>query len=72
MLSEQHKRFLKFGIERYLGTLSTHEFEIAIASLKNFGDKARDLWKRYGGVVAVVVNAVMQNGAWGISSYRLK
>jgi len=68
-LTEQQKRFLKFGIERYLGTLSAADFQIAVDSLKNFGDRARDLWKQYGGVVAVIVTAAMHK--FGLGDLRL-
>jgi hypothetical protein len=64
-LSEPQKQFLKAGVERYLGSLSAQQFDLAIDALKNFGDRARDLWRQYGGVVAVFINAVMHKYGLG-------
>lgn len=59
------KEILKFQIERFLGTFSADEFERAVKSLKNFGDKAHDFWNKYGGKVAALVNAFIAKYDFG-------
>lgn len=67
-LSEHQKRVLKFQIERFLGSLSATQHELAVKSLKNFGDKTRDFFARYGGPIQVVIQALMSKlGLDGIS-----
>ena len=46
-------------IPRFLGSLSAAEFASAHQSLKNFGDKSRDFFNKYGGPLRLVVNAIM-------------
>lgn len=58
-LSEHQRQLLKFQIERFLGSLSEIEIDIAVASLKNFGDKARDFFKKYGGPLNTFLTALM-------------
>ncbi len=42
-LDKNDKEILKFQIEKFLGAFSVDQFEKAVKSLKNFGDKANDL-----------------------------
>ncbi len=58
-LSEHQKQLLKFQVPRFLGSLSAAEHETAVRSLKNFGDKSREFFRKYGGPIAVALNAVM-------------
>ena len=64
-LERQDKEILKFQIERFLGTFSADEFERALKSLKNFGDKANDIWNKYGGKIAALVNAFIAKYGFG-------
>lgn len=57
-LSREQRQLLKFQIERFLGSLSAAEFKEAVASLKNFGDKAKEFMKKYSGPLRVVVAAI--------------
>jgi hypothetical protein len=58
-LSAHQKAVLKFGAERFLGSLSIQEFETALRSVKNLGDKASDVWRKYGGPIAVAIQALL-------------
>jgi hypothetical protein len=58
-LSEHQKQVLKFQADRFLNSLSTSEFQIAVDSLKNFGDKVTDFWSRYGGPLAAALSALL-------------
>jgi hypothetical protein len=58
-LTDLQKQLLKFQIDRFLGSMSAAEFAAAGNSLKNFGDKARDFFNKYGGPLRVVLNAIM-------------
>lgn len=64
-LDKQDKEVLKFQIDRFLGTFSVDQFEKAVKSLKNFGDKAHDLWNKYGGKVAALINAFIAKYDFG-------
>lgn len=57
LLTNNQKQIIKYQVERFLGSLSSDEFELAIKSVKNFGDKAKDIWNKYGGLVASLINA---------------
>jgi hypothetical protein len=54
-LSENEKQILKVQIDRFLGNLSAQEFGNAAASLKNFGDKAKDFFEKYGGPLKIAI-----------------
>jgi hypothetical protein len=58
-LSGHQKQILKFQIQRFLGSLSAAEHERAVRSIKNFGDKTRDFFNKYGGPISVLVNALL-------------
>jgi hypothetical protein len=58
-LSTHQKQLLKFQIQRFLGSLSAAQHERAVRSLKNFGDKARDFFHKYGGPISVLINALL-------------
>ncbi|MCF8478440.1 MAG: hypothetical protein K9G60_15535 [Pseudolabrys sp.] len=64
-LTKQDKEILKYQIDRFLGNFSVDQFERAVSSLKNFGDKANDLWKKYGGKIAALINAVIARYDFG-------
>jgi hypothetical protein len=57
--TDHQKQLLKFQIQRFLGSLSAAEHERAVRALKNFGDKARDFFHKYGGPINVVIAALM-------------
>lgn len=59
------KSVLKYQIDRFLMGFSAQEFRSAISSLKNWGDKASDLWTKYGGAVATLVNAFLAKYGFG-------
>ncbi|MFN2588371.1 MAG: P-loop ATPase, Sll1717 family [Actinomycetota bacterium] len=58
LLTEHQKSVLKFQIERFLGSLSSQEFETATRTLKNLGDKVKDFWDTYGGPITPLINAL--------------
>lgn len=47
-LTPAQRGVLKLQVERFLGTLSVAEFSNAMRSIKSLGDKAADLWQKYG------------------------
>lgn len=64
-LDTHKKTILKYQSQKLLGELSSADFESAIDSLKNIGDKANDLWNKYGGKVAALVNAFIAKYGFG-------
>ena len=64
-LDSHKKAVLKYQIQKMLGEISSAEYESAINSLKNIGDKASDLWDKYGGKVAAIVNAFISKYGFG-------
>lgn len=59
-LSDHQKRVIKFCAERFLSDLTADEFEAAIRSVKSLGDRAKDLWEKWGGPIAGLVDAVLE------------
>ena len=59
-LSLHDKQVLKVAARTLLSTLNIDEFRAAMAAVKTVGDKAGDLWRKYGGIVAAVVDGAMQ------------
>jgi len=64
-LDTHKKTILKYQAQNFLGKLSSADYESAIDSLKNIGDKAHDLWNKYGGKVAALVNAFIAKYEFG-------
>jgi hypothetical protein len=64
-LDDHKKTVLKYQVQKFLGELSSAEYESAIISLKNLRDKANDLWNKYGGKVAALVNAFIEKYGFG-------
>ena len=58
-LSKYQHDLLKFQVDKFLGGLSVGEFQIAMQSIKSLGDKASDIWNKYGGAVAVAIQALL-------------
>ncbi len=69
LLNDRQKQLLKYYVRYFLGGASAGEFEVAISAVKNFGDKARDVWTKYGGVAAVLINAAIKR--WGFGAITL-
>ena len=65
LISEHQKAVLKYQVQIFLGKLTSAEYEKAINSLKNLGDKAKALWNKYGGKVASIVNACLSKYGFG-------
>lgn len=59
-LSKHEKLVLTTASQQLLGGLSQSEFQTALGSVKSLGQKWSDIWNRYGGIMAVVVNAAMK------------
>lgn len=59
-LSEQQKRVVKFCANHFLSKLTADEFQAAVNSVKNLGDKARDLWAQWGGPITGLIDAVLE------------
>ncbi|MGB3210315.1 MAG: hypothetical protein WBB19_06380 [Desulforhopalus sp.] len=64
-LNTHKKTVLKYQVQKFLGGLSSADYESAINSLKNIGDKANDLWSKYGGKVAALINAFIAKYEFG-------
>ncbi|MFD3445131.1 P-loop ATPase, Sll1717 family [Microbacteriaceae bacterium 4G12] len=58
-MDAHQKQVLKYCAERFLSNLNQSEYEAAISAVKTLGDKASKLWRKYGGVVAVAVSALL-------------
>lgn len=59
-LSDHEKRIIKVASQTFLGTMSESEYATAYSAIKSFTDKAGEVWKKYGGILAAAVNAVMK------------
>jgi len=59
-LTDQQKRILKYCAERFLSTLSADEFQAAVRSVKSLGDKAKEVWAKWGGPIAGLIDAVLE------------
>ena len=55
-------------VRKHLGTLSEQEFKWGLAAVKTFGDKASDIWRKYGGVIALTISALMAKVGLGAQS----
>jgi hypothetical protein len=58
-LDEHKVGVLKQAVEIYLGAYSQNLHSSAIGKFKNLGDKAGDLWDKYGGKLSLLVNGVL-------------
>lgn len=58
-LTEHHKQVLKYASSDFLDDLNQQELEVAISSVKSLGDKAGDVWHKYGGFIAAGIAALM-------------
>lgn len=59
-LSQHDQQVLKISAQTFLSTLNVDEFQTAMAAVKTIGDKAGELWRKYGGIVAAVIDGAMQ------------
>src|SRR5262249_47635450 len=59
-LSKDTKQVIRFCAERFLGSLNAKELSSAIDSVKTFGEKAKDFWRKFGGPVAGVIDVVLE------------
>lgn len=67
-LDEHERQVLKVAAQVLLSSLTADEFRIAMSSIKTVGDKAGELWRKYGGVVAVAIAALLaQAGMKGVN-----
>jgi len=64
-LTAAQRGVLKFQVERFLGSLSVAEFSNAMRSIKSLGDRAADLWQKYGGPVAVALQLLINKAGLG-------
>lgn len=64
-LSKHQKELLKLLVETRLGSVSAAEFKEGIDSVKSLGNKVNDLWRKYGGVVAAGLQALMAKAGMG-------
>lgn len=64
-LSKHQKTVIKYQAKELLGTLSAAEYGAAVKSLKNVGEKASDLWDKYGGKIAGLLNAFIERYDFG-------
>ncbi len=58
-LDEQQKRIVKFCAQRFLSDLSADEFQAAVKGVKSLGDRAKDVWAKWGGPIAGLIDAVL-------------
>lgn len=67
-ITEHHKQILKYSSTKLLNDLNQQEMELAISSVKSVGDRAGDIWHKYGGFIATAVAALMSKyGIDGVS-----
>lgn len=59
-LTDHQKRIVKVAAETFVGGLSESEYTRALSAVKTIGDKAGDLWKKYGGVIAAAIAVAMK------------
>lgn len=57
-LTDLDKKLLVALSRSLLGSLSSEKFKDALSAIKSHGDKALDLWNKYGGVVIALANAI--------------
>jgi hypothetical protein len=55
-----------------LGSISSEKYREALNSIKTFGDKAYDVWEKYGGLVRGLVNSVAERFEFGSIEGDLK
>jgi len=58
-LSDHQKALLKYQVGRFLGSISRAEFETAVRSLKNLGERAREFVTKWSGPLEVAINALL-------------
>ncbi|WP_419818775.1 P-loop ATPase, Sll1717 family [Glaciibacter flavus] len=68
-LDAHDKQVLKVSAQSFLSSLNVDEFQVAMGSVKTIGDKAGELWRKYGGIVAAVIDGAMQK--LGLNSISL-
>lgn len=68
-LPPHDQQVLKVAAQTFLSTLNVDEFQIAMSAVKTVGDKAGELWRKYGGIVAAVIDGAMQK--LGLNAVKL-
>jgi len=68
-LDDHEKQVLKVCAQTLLSSLTVDEYGAAMSAVKTLGDKAGEAWRKYGGVVAAVVGALMAKA--GIENVKI-
>jgi hypothetical protein len=68
-LSDLDKKLLVTLSRSFLGSLSAEKFKDSLSAIKSYGDKAHDLWTKYGGAVIALANAISHK--FGIGKLEL-
>lgn len=61
-LGEHEKRVIKTSARLLLEELTADQFGSALSAVKSAGDRAREFWRKYGGVVSTALTAIMRKG----------
>lgn len=69
-LTDLDKRLLVTLSRSLLGSLSSEKFKDALSAIKSYGDKALDLWNKYGGAVIALANAI--SARFGIGKFEIE
>jgi len=59
-LSDHEKRLVKVAAETFASGMSQSEYRTAFSAVKSLGDRATELWQKYGGVIAAGINVAMK------------
>lgn len=72
-LSQDDRHLIYLFVQEHLSRIDQTELKAAIKSIKNFSDKAEELWNRFTGPIGLVVNALLQRiglGSTEISKFE--
>lgn len=69
-LTSDDRHLLYLFSKRYLNNIDQSELKRNISSIKNFGDKAKDLWNKFTGPLGLVLNTLLQRV--GLASTEIK
>jgi len=59
-LSHEDRHFIYLFVKEHLSKIDQTKLEMDINSLKNFSDKAKELWNKFTGPIGLVLNALFE------------
>lgn len=69
-LDKEDRRLLYLFVKEYLSRIDKRDMKTAIDSVKNLTDKAKEVWNRFTGPVAVVANGLLERLGFGTTEIR--